>query len=53
MTEEVTEKQVVSAIIERLGLEVDADEVDIDAPIFASLAEGTKFEESSLNLGGR
>ncbi|WP_166788547.1 acyl carrier protein [Cryobacterium sp. TMS1-13-1] len=44
------EYRIVAAIIERLGLEVEASDVNADAPIFASLSEGTEHEESSLNL---
>jgi acyl carrier protein len=50
MAEKSIENEVVSAIIDRLGLDVAVAEIDIDAPIFAALAEGTEFEESSLNL---
>lgn len=50
MSESSVEFQVVAAIVDRLGLEIDAADVNIDSPIFASLAEGTEFEESSLNL---
>lgn len=44
------ELQVKTAIIDRLGLEVEPNEVDDAAPIFSSLAEGTEYEETSLNL---
>lgn len=50
MTEQTIEREIVSAIVERLGLEIDPVDVDLDAPIFSSLAEGTEHEDSSLNL---
>ena len=50
MASTAIEQDIITAIVERLGLDVDAAAVDVDAPIFASLAEGTEFEESSLNL---
>jgi acyl carrier protein len=50
MTEQTIEREIVIAIVERLGLEIESSTVDIDAPIFASLAEGTEHETSSLNL---
>lgn len=50
MTEQALENQVKHSIIDRLGLEVEAVEIRNDAPIFASLAEGTEYEETSLNL---
>lgn len=50
MTGKQIEQEIVAAIVDRLGLEISASEVDVDAPIFAALAEGTEFEESSLNL---
>jgi acyl carrier protein len=50
MSDVSLEKKIVAAIVERLGLEVESSDVNVDAPIFASLAEGTEYEESSLNL---
>ncbi|MBF4457722.1 MULTISPECIES: phosphopantetheine-binding protein [unclassified Pseudoclavibacter] len=44
------ENDIVAAIVTRLGLEIETADVDVNAPIFAALAEGTEFEESSLNL---
>ncbi|MDO5052475.1 MAG: phosphopantetheine-binding protein [Pseudoclavibacter sp.] len=44
------ETRIVAAIVDRLGLEVEAERIDPDAPLFASLAEGTEHEASSLNL---
>jgi len=50
MTEQSIERDIAAAIVERLGLEIEPADVDVDAPIFASLAEGTEHEQSSLNL---
>ena len=44
------EHQIISIIIDRLGLDVDVDSIDVDAPLFEALATGTKYENSSLNL---
>ncbi|WP_295842094.1 phosphopantetheine-binding protein [uncultured Microbacterium sp.] len=50
MTEQSIEQEIAAAIVERLGLEIEPADVDADAPIFASLVEGTEHEQSSLNL---
>lgn len=44
------EHQIISVIIDRLGLDIEVDSVDVDAPLFEALATGTKYENSSLNL---
>ena len=44
------EHQIISIIIDRLGLDVDVDSIDVDAPLFEALATGTEYENSSLNL---
>ncbi|MCX7571781.1 phosphopantetheine-binding protein [Tumebacillus sp. DT12] len=44
------EEQVKAMIIERLGLEVDASTVDVDAPIFSSFdAEGEGLGLDSID----
>ena len=44
------EHQIISVIIDRRGLDIEVDSVDVDAPLFEALATGTKYENSSLNL---
>lgn len=50
MKYENLEGEIKKAIIERLGLDLDPESIDNDAPLFAKLTEGTEFEEVSMNL---
>lgn len=50
MTDTAVEHKVKVSIIDRLGLDIEPKDVDNAAPIFASLADGTEYAESSLNL---
>lgn len=50
MMYENLELEIKKAIIDRLGLDLDPEVINNDAPLFAKLAEGTEYEEVSMNL---